>query len=282
MYKFNSKTDILYQKQNFIELKVLEYALKWDKEWAKRVFDIRHILSWEWFEYYINNYLINMWFKMEEKTWWNKPDWWIDLNWFLWNKKVYIQCKKYIESKKLKWEVSVNKLRDFFWGVISFNWCNLSLNTTIMYYVTTWFFSNYSKNFAEKNNIDLLDFKDIADISKYYSINDFEKDMWKDFYKMKNTKFNQLNLVDFTFEELTDDEKLDFWKKVRFHLVEENQLDETNVWNETFEDKTLVEFWKVRTSEWLDSFFKNCNSYEREKILKFKKEINLGIKILQN
>lgn len=276
MYKWNQYKHI--EKDNFIELKTLEFCFKWDIEKAKRVFEIRHKLNSDWFEKYIRYYLSHTWTIMLKSNWWHNPDWWIDLEWFIDNQKLYIQCKKYIENWKYKWEVSIHELRDFFWWVISRNWCNTIGNTCIMRFITTWFFSNYSKEFAKKNNIELYDYDDISFISKYYSLVDFEKDLrdeWFNIKDFKNLKYEQISFVDFTFDELTEEEKFRFWKNIRRHIIEEYNLDENNTWYETFNDNTLKEFWKIRSYEWLDKI------YENENISRYRLEIIMGIEILQ-
>ena len=128
-----------FQKENYIELKTLEYYLWWDTKLAKDLFLLRHELNSLWFEKYIKFRLKKLWYKMKNNTGWNKADWWIDLKGSYNDIPVYIQCKKYIKNSTYKWISRISDIRNFHSWVIDDFGLELDLNAAVLC-VKTFFF----------------------------------------------------------------------------------------------------------------------------------------------
>jgi len=274
-------------KSKFIEKKILEYYLN-DIESAERVFEIRYWLkTWEknwlnWFEEYIKYYLNQTWYELEEKNWGNKADWWIDIKWYYKGKKIYVQCKKYIQNFldwenldkiEKKWYVWLSQVRDFYWWVVSENdwcikWCKI-LKDIKMIFITTWRFSNEAKTFAKKNNIILKDYREVAKITEDYSLwdffSDFEKKYWANkLFKIKNFKFwnnenkdwNQL-----TIDDINKDDLYNFFKNIIPKLSEDFYIKD--------DLERIFKYW------WL-------NKLNNKILVEYSEQINMWIKILKD
>lgn len=284
MWKYNNN---YIQKSNYLELKTLEYYFWWDIKKAKNVFNIRHKLNSRWFELYIKYYLKKLWFNMSSYTGGYKADWGIDLK----CKKppLYVQCKKYIKNYNHKWKVSVWEVRNFYWWVVSlYNW-NIQNKEIIMLFATTWSYTHYSKEFAKKNHIEMLDYKDIWEFSKQYTLEEFLTEFKNKWYKVENIlnkDFKQLefNQMSFNFTDLKEDDLLLFLKNIRDNIVETLNIEDDKTWN-ILKDSTLEEIAKKRISNiwWLKEFYKSCkNEDEQNHIHKYMSELVKWLKILQN
>lgn len=276
-----------YQKSNFLELKTLEYYFWWDSNKAKNVFNLRHKLNSRWFELYIKYYLKKLWFDMSLYTGWTNPDWWIDLK----CKKppLFVQCKKYIKNNNYKWIVGVLEMRSFYWWVVSqYKW-NIQNKDIIMLFATTWSYTHESRHFAKINDIDLLDYKDLWEISELYTLEEFLEEFENKWYKVKNIlnqEYTQIemNQMSFNFSELKEPDILLFLKNIRDNIVETLDIEEVKTWN-ILNDLTLKEIAKKRISNiWgLKEFYKNCkNDYEQEHIWKCLNKLVKWLEILQN
>lgn len=286
MYKNNNHNK---DKEDFIELLTLEYCL-WNRDLAKKVFDIRHKLNWFWFEYYImyalkKIYNINLTKRNLNEL--NDSDDWIDLEWYMNNNKIYIQCKKYIEKWLFKWKVWKKEIMAFYWWISSENNCK-NINNIQKIFISTWIYTDEAKKFALKNNIELLNYKDISEICNNYSVYDFLYE-----YKLNNSenkidkikwdRYEQLSLINYSFDELNNNDILNFWKNIRKHIVEQNKINELNTWKETFTNITLEKLAKDRINSynWLKNFYNSyINIDEKKHIKQYFKELKVWIDIL--
>lgn len=274
-YKFSPSFE---DKQNFIELKTLEFCFKWDKELSRNIFNIRHKLNSYWFEKYIEYVLNNYWFKIHN-TKSNKnsiSDWWIDLEWYVNNKKVYVQCKKYYERddlynwkiKSYNWRVWVKKIRDFFWWIkIKDN--SINLNNSYRVFVTTWSFTSSAKTIAKGKNVwvELMDYNDIAEFTKMYSLRDFINDYSLKEWDVSNIlwkSYNQTNLIEFSFKDLLEEDLVRFWKNIRNHLAENNTSNKNLLWLIKNDTINKLAYNRVSNIEWLNRFIMHCSDYNEK------------------
>lgn len=274
------------QKSNYLELKTLEYYFWWNQKKAKNVFDIRHKLNSRWFELYIKYYLTKLWFHMSPFTWWLKADWWIDLK--CKNPPLYVQCKKYIKNNNYKWIIRIWDMRNFYGWVVSLYHWNIQNKNIIMLFATTWSYTHSSKIFAINNNIDLLDYKDLWNISESYSVDDFLEEFQNKWYKVDNI-LNQeylqieMNQLSFHYNDLKENDILLFLKNIRENIVSIINIDEKETWI-ILSDTTLKEIANRRISNiwWLKKYLKSLNNeYEKEHIYKYGQEFIKWIEILQ-
>ncbi len=284
-FMYNSNNNYI-QKSNYLELKTLEYYFWWDYKKAKSVFNIRHKLNSRWFELYIKYYLKKLWFNMSSFTWWLKADWWIDLKWI--NPPLYVQCKKYLKNNNYKWIISIWDMRNFYgWVVSLYNW-NIQNKNIIMLFATTWSYTHSSKDFAMKSNIDLFDYKDIWNISEYYSLEDFLEEFKNKWYKVENILNKEyiqveMNQLSFNYSDLQESDILLFLKNIRENIVSIINIDEKETWI-ILSDNTLKEIANKRISNiwWLKEYLKNFNNeYEEDHIYKYGKELIKWLEILK-
>ena len=207
-----SKSKLQYfQKENYIELKTLEYYLWWDKKLAENLFCLRHRLNSLWFEKYIKFRLRKLWYIMKNNTWWDEADWWIDLKGKYKDVPVYIQCKKYIKNSTYKWISRISDIRNFYAWVIDEIWVkNFSDDKVFLVFITTWSFTQDARTFAKRNNIRLIDYKEVANMTIKYPLEEFYKDIGNT-NNIINKKFNkQTNLINFTFDDLLPNDIFNF------------------------------------------------------------------------
>lgn len=151
-------------------------------------------------------------------------------------------------------------------------------------FITTWSYTQDSRNFAKRNNIRLLDYKDVANMTLDYSLEEFYKDIGNT-NNIINKKFNkQINLINFTFDDLLQDDIFQYLKNIRSYIISDiMKLPENVTWFETFDDNTLNEFAKRRIHDfdWLKDFYNKCkNDLIREHIDNFSIELVNWFKIL--
>lgn len=275
------KENNYYKKQNFIELRTLEYYLS-NGLLAKSIFDMRHKLSPIWFEKYIQYRMNKIWYKMDINTWWNKADGWIDLKWFYKWIPVFVQCKKYIKNKNFRWIVWVSEIRDFFWGVYDEikrkNYCNF-----FMIYVTTWSFTKDAKIFARRNNIKLCDYKDLARVSLEYPLENFYNEIGNTSYIINKNFDNQTCLMEYTFDELSSDDLFQYYKNIRDYIANNIIELEENTWFETFSDTTLksIARKRIKNLSSLKTFEKSIPYYsEKVNLNEFASELVRSFNII--
>ena len=252
-----------FQKENFIELKTLEYYFQWDTRLASNIFDLRHKLNPTWFEQYIKRRLSTQWYIMKNNTWGNKADWWIDLKGTYKGIPVYVQCKKYIKNSNYKWLSRLSDIRNFYWWVVDeLDW-NIKNKKVLLVFITTWSFTRDARSFAKRNNIRLLDYRDVAKISLEYTLETFLEETGNT-TRYINKSFNkQEYLINYSFEDLSQNDILQFLKNVRTYIVSDIlRLGEESTWFETFYDETLKDFanQRIHNFEWLKNYYLRCNN----------------------
>ena len=227
-----------------------------------------------------------LWYKMKSNTWWSKADWGIDLKWeYRWI-PVYVQCKKYIKNSDYKWIVRLSDIRNFYWWVVDELKWDIKNNKAFLVFITTWSFTKDAKSFAKRNNIKLLDYKDIARVSQEYSLEEFYSEIWN-VNNIINKKFNsQTHIINFTFDDLLEEDIFEYLKNIRSYIVTDlMNLSENVTGFETFDDNILKEFARKRIHnlKWLKTFYKKChNDLVREHIDNFSVELISWFKILSN
>lgn len=274
-----------FQKENYIELKTLEYYLWWNTKLAKDLFLLRHELNSLWFEKYIKFRLKKLWYIMKNNTWWNKADWWIDLKGSYKDIPVYIQCKKYIKNSTYKWISRISDIRNFHsWVIDDFGVKNYATKEVFLVFITTGSFTQDARSFAKRNNIRLIDYKEVANMTQNYSLNDFYKEIGNT-TNIINKKFNQqTNLINFSFDDLLQEDLFQYFKNIRSYIVSDiMKLPENVTWFETFDDNTLKDFAQQRIHNFigLKKYYKTCtNDLIKEHIDNFSSELVNGFKIL--
>jgi len=239
----------IFKKSNYIELKTLEYYFNGDTKKAENVYKIRHCLKAEWFELFIKFYLEELKYKMNKWIWWLKADGWIDLKWTIDNQKIYIQCKKYFKNHLFKWNINVWQIRNFFWWVVSEDH---KYKNSIKIFASTLDYTSVAKGFANKNNIELWDYTDIASICEVYNFEDFEKALIGRWIRTeKYISSYQYGIAPIKEFELDEDDIYLFLSNIREKLAIKNNKD-SNVWF-IYKNETLRIFAKNRpyNYQWL-------------------------------
>lgn len=146
-------------------------------------------LTYKWFEHYIKDY-----FKQYKYDWIKVTggvnDWWVDVEWMLWNKHTLIQCKKYIkehvrEREILKFVSDTEKYRKEIWKVLS------------LYFITTNWVNSDAYNCAKQHNIQIKNYKDMIKMDKKLDVykyieghkNDKEIVTWINVYDILDKKY---------------------------------------------------------------------------------------------
>jgi len=283
------------QKNNYIELKTLEYYL-WDKLQAQNIFNIRHMLTPRGFEVYIKYYLKSIWYKMTNFIWWNKPDWWIDLKWTYKNFEVFVQCKKYIKNSDFKWKVWVWELRNFYWWVVSEFNGNISNKNVFMLFVTTGSYSHTAKKFAKNSNIRIIDYQDLAKQSETYNLYLFEK-----MYKENSKRWNFTNflskkflstpspIVQYSFDDLQENDIFIYLKNIRSHIIDDIlNINEVQTSTNIFKDGILhqIAYRRITNYTWLHNFHQKygnkVNELDKSYLVNYAGEIIKWLQILKN
>jgi len=198
---------------------ISDFMFKWiekPEEKANVIFNLKHSLTPQGFEKYIQYYFNKIdWCELSLNWNTNDFDGWIDVIWNKWNKKIIIQCKKY--SMK---DITEDQLRSFIgWVYVSDSM--LGDSNTKLYYATTSKFTGRALIYANKANIECIDFATLYTMQSKYSLEQFRIDIKKESIKEydKSLTKEQLKIpsVDnwiFT-ESIWDREVLQFLKQVR-------------------------------------------------------------------
>lgn len=160
-------------------------------------------LTSTWFEHYIKDY-----FEKEYKYDWVKVTWWlndewIDVQWALWNKHTLIQCKKYNYNQD---HIKDKEMLKFSRDTRKYKHKKNILNNTSLYFITTTRINQEARTLAEKNNIEIRDYKKILKINKYLDIENY----------IKKHKDNRELVTGINTKEILDKKyfKQGFWKIV--------------------------------------------------------------------
>lgn len=146
-------------------------------------------LTDKWFEHYIKDYFLQYkydWIKVTGGL----NDWWIDVEWMMWNKHTLIQCKKYItdhvqEKEILKFVKDTEKYKEEIWKVLS------------LYYITTNWVNRKAYNCAKQYNISIKNYSDMIkmdkklDVYKYIEEHKNDKNIvtWINVYDILDKKY---------------------------------------------------------------------------------------------
>lgn len=241
------------------------------EEKAKVIFKIKHKLTAHWFEKYIQYYFqVIKWYKVKLNWNTNDFDWWIDLKWIKsinWEKYYLVaQCKKY----SIK-DITEENIRSFHWW--SFYKYSEYKNNTETYYITTSKFTYNAKKFAKEVWIKAVDFLDIYNLQKVYSIEQFWEELikkeWKNQY---NKSFNQeqinLDIYDQTYNStwISDKDVFQLLKQIRRDYSYSKQL---RLWdiarNDTLE---LLARERPQNLQALKQTISNLSTREKNKLLR--------------
>ncbi len=164
------------------------------EEKAKVVFRVKHQLTAHWFEKYMQYYFEKI-KKYKVKLNWNtyEFDWGIDLKWIKrvnWeNHYLIAQCKKY----SIK-DITEEQIKSYHGS--TFHKYMEYKDQTDSYYITTSKFTDKAKIFAKETHIKAVDFSDIYNLQKVYSIEKFKKDLEVDeWIEAVNKSFNNEQLL---------------------------------------------------------------------------------------
>ena len=146
-------------------------------------------LTDKWFEHYVKDY-----FQQNKYDWikvtWGLNDWWIDVEWMMWNKHTLIQCKKYItdhvhEDEILKFAKDTEKYKKEIWKVLA------------LYFITTNRVNSKAYECANQHNISIKNYRDMIKMDKNLDVYEYIKEhkndknivTWIDVYDILDKKY---------------------------------------------------------------------------------------------